>query len=126
MLGLGTALVYPTLLAAVGDIAHRTWRAASVGVHRSWRDAGFAVGALLTGLIADMAGAPTAICAAAVLTAASGVVVVVRMSETLRRPPSTAYLTGSCAVSPSPQGGTPAAAGRRHDPGQPRTTRKSR
>jgi MFS family permease len=86
VLGVGTALVYPTLLAAVGDVAHPTWRAASVGVYRLWRDAGFAVGALLTGLIADLAGARTAIWTVASLTAASGLVVAVRMRETLRQP----------------------------------------
>jgi MFS family permease len=82
-LGAGTALVYPTLLAAVGDVAHPTWRAASVGVYRLWRDAGFAIGALLTGVIADLAGAAAAIWTVAVLTAASGVIVVTRMRETL-------------------------------------------
>ena len=87
-LGAGTALVYPTLLAAVGDVAHPSWRAASVGVYRLWRDAGFAVGALLTGAIADLAGAPAAIWTVAVLTAASGIVVAVRMRETLRRAPA--------------------------------------
>jgi MFS family permease len=81
-LGAGTALVYPTLLAAVGDVAHPTWRAAAVGVYRLWRDAGFAVGALLTGVIADHAGADAAIWTVAALTATSGLVVGVRMRET--------------------------------------------
>ena len=85
VLGLGTALVYPTLLAAIGDVAHPSWRAASVGVYRLWRDAGFAVGALLTGVVADLAGAPTAIMTVAALTAASGLVVMVRMAETRQR-----------------------------------------
>jgi MFS family permease len=85
LLGAGTALVYPTLLAAVGDVAHPTWRAAAVGVYRLWRDAGFAVGALLTGVIADSVGADAAIWTVAALTAASGAIVVVRMRET-RRP----------------------------------------
>ena len=49
--GAGTAMVYPTLLAAVGDVAHPSWRASAVGVYRSWRDTGFAVGALLAGLV---------------------------------------------------------------------------
>jgi MFS family permease len=84
-LGAGTALVYPTLLAAVGDVAHPTWRAAAVGVYRLWRDAGFAVGALLTGVIADSIGADAAIWTVAGLTAASGATVAVRMRET-RRP----------------------------------------
>ncbi|MGN7147421.1 MFS transporter [Arthrobacter sp. SAFR-179] len=79
VLGLGTAMVYPTLLAAVGDVAHPVWRARSVGVYRLWRDGGFAVGALLSGVLADLYGIPAAIAAVAVLTAASGVVVAVRM-----------------------------------------------
>lgn len=79
VLGLGTAMVYPTLLAAIGDVAHPAWRARSVGVYRLWRDGGFAVGALLSGVLADLYGIPAAIAAVAVLTAASGVVVAVRM-----------------------------------------------
>lgn len=79
LLGTGTAMVYPALLAAIGDVAHPTWRARSVGVYRLWRDGGFAVGALLSGLLADTYGIPAAIAAVAVLTAASGVVVAVRM-----------------------------------------------
>jgi MFS family permease len=79
VLGLGTAMVYPTLLAAIGDVAHPAWRARSVGVYRLWRDGGFAVGALLSGVLADFYGIPAAIAAVAVLTAASGAVVAVRM-----------------------------------------------
>ncbi|MGN8129660.1 MFS transporter [Paenarthrobacter sp. 22069] len=79
VLGLGTALVYPTLLAAIGDVAHPAWRARSVGVYRLWRDGGFAVGALLSGVLADLYGIPAAVAAVAVLTAASGAVVAVRM-----------------------------------------------
>lgn len=81
-LGIGTAMVYPTLLAAIGDIAHPTWRARSVGVYRLWRDGGFAVGALLAGVLADLVSIEAAIYAVAALTAASGVVVIVRMNET--------------------------------------------
>jgi MFS family permease len=81
-LGVGTALVYPTLLAAIGDVAHPSWRARSVGVYRLWRDSGFAVGAVLAGLVADVFSVDTAIWAVALLTAASGVVVAVRMYET--------------------------------------------
>ena len=84
LLGVGTAMVYPTLLAAVGDVAHPAWRARSVGVYRLWRDGGFAVGALLTGLIADAFGILTAIWVVAALTAVSGLVVAVRMYETRR------------------------------------------
>ena len=87
LLGAGTALVYPTLLAAVGDVAHPAWRARAVGVYRLWRDGGFAVGALLSGVIADAFGIRAAIWVVAGLTAASAVVVPVRMYETLHRPP---------------------------------------
>ena len=85
LLGVGTALVYPTLLAAVGDLAQPRWRASAVGVYRFWRDAGFALGAILTGIIADLANATTAIWTVAVLTAISGTVVAVRMQETHHR-----------------------------------------
>jgi MFS family permease len=81
-LGFGTALVYPTLLAAVADVAEPSWRGSAVGVYRLWRDLGFAVGAILIGLVADAAGMSAAILLVAVLTAASGVVVFVRMRET--------------------------------------------
>ena len=82
VLGVGTAMVYPTLLAAISDVAHPNWRASAVGVYRLWRDAGFAVGALLAGLVADIAGLEAAVWVVAVLTAVSGVVVAVRMYET--------------------------------------------
>jgi len=81
-LGAGTAMVYPTLLAAIGDVAHPTWRARSVGIYRLWRDAGFAVGALLAGILADLVSIEAAIYAVAGLTVASGFVVIVRMYET--------------------------------------------
>ena len=84
MLGAGTAMVYPTLLAAVGDVAHPAWRARSVGVYRLWRDAGFAVGALLAGILADLFSITAAIWAVAALTALSGLVVATRMYETHR------------------------------------------
>ena len=82
LLGIGTAMVYPTLLAAIGDVAHPGWRASAVGVYRLWRDTGFAVGALLAGAIADRFGMPAAIWVVAALTAASGIVVLIRMYET--------------------------------------------
>ena len=82
LLGAGTAMVYPTLLATIGDVAHPTWRARSVGIYRLWRDSGFAVGALLAGVLADLISIEAAIYAVAALTAASGLVVVVRMYET--------------------------------------------
>jgi MFS family permease len=95
MLGAGTAMVYPTLLAVVGDVSHPTWRARAVGVYRLWRDGGFAVGALLAGLIADAFGIKTAIWAVATLTAVSAAVVAVRMYETLTQ-------RTSAKASPSP------------------------
>ena len=95
VLGAGTAMVYPTLLAAIGDVAHPAWRARSVGIYRLWRDAGFAVGALMAGLLADLVSIEAAIYAVAALTALSGLVVIVRMYET--HPERTA--TGS-ATSP--------------------------
>jgi MFS family permease len=85
LLGAGTAMVYPTLLAAIGDVAHPAWRARSVGVYRLWRDGGFAVGALAAGLLADAYGIPIAIWVIAALTAASGLLVAMRMYETHAR-----------------------------------------
>jgi MFS family permease len=81
-LGAGTAMVYPTLLAAIGDVAHPGWRARSIGVYRLWRDTGFAIGALLAGVVADLVSVPAAINTVAVLTGLSGIVVAVRMYET--------------------------------------------
>ena len=81
LLGLGTAMVYPTLLAAIGDVAHPSWRASSVGVYRLWRDLGYAVGAFLAGLCADAMGLRSAIWLVAAITFGSGVVVSIRMRE---------------------------------------------
>ncbi|RPF37286.1 MFS transporter [Streptomyces sp. TLI_185] len=86
LLGVGTALVYPTLLAVIGDVAHPAWRARAVGVYRLWRDGGFAVGALLAGILADAYGLTTAVWTVAALTAVSGLVVATRMYETHPRP----------------------------------------
>jgi len=83
LLGLGTALVYPTLLAAISDVAHPDWRASAVGVYRLWRDSGYAIGALLAGIIADLLGVGFAIGVVGVLTFLSGVVVAMVMRETL-------------------------------------------
>jgi MFS family permease len=80
--GAGTAMAYPTLIAAVGDVAHPTWRGAAVGVYRLWRDIGFAVGAVLAGALADLYSVTTAIAVVAAITAASGLDVAVRMRET--------------------------------------------
>lgn len=95
LLGLGTAMVYPTLLAAIGDVAHPAWRARAVGAYRLWRDGGFAVGAILAGILADLFGIRFAITAVALLTAASGVVVAIRMYETHHR----------TVAAPTPMGG---------------------
>jgi MFS family permease len=81
LLGVGTAMVYPTLLAVIGDVAHPSWRASAVGVYRLWRDAGFAFGALLAGVIADSFGMSAAIWVVAGLTATSGLIAFVRMYE---------------------------------------------
>lgn len=85
LLGIGTAMVYPTLLASIGDIAHPTWRASGVGVYRLWRDLGYAVGALLAGVAADLMGLTGAMWIVAALTFASGSWVAFRMNETLVR-----------------------------------------
>jgi MFS family permease len=85
VLGLGTAMVYPTLLATIADVADPVWRGSAIGVYRLWRDLGFAIGALVAGVIADQLGMPAAIVAVAALTAGSGIVVLVRMRETLVR-----------------------------------------
>ena len=82
LLGVGTAMVYPTLLAAVGDVAHPAWRASAVGVYRFWRDLGYAVGALLAGITADLFGLSAAMWLVAAMTFASGLIVAIRMSET--------------------------------------------
>ena len=81
-LGVGTAMVYPTLLAAIGDVAAPSWRGSAVGVYRFWRDLGYAVGALVAGALADAFGLAPAIAAIGGLTALTGVLVAVRMPET--------------------------------------------
>jgi MFS family permease len=87
LLGTGTAMVYPTLLAAIADVAHPAWRARAVGVYRLWRDGGFAVGALLAGVLADAYGIRTATAVIAAITAGSGLLVAARMYETHRPAP---------------------------------------
>jgi len=89
--GLGTAMVYPTLLAAITDHTHPTWRATSLGVYRFWRDLGYAVGALLSGAVADFVGLGAAIHLVAALTAASGLVV----AWAMRKPRSAAITVGA-------------------------------
>jgi MFS family permease len=83
LLGIGTAMVYPTLLAAIGDVARPAWRASAVGVYRLWRDLGYAVGAVFAGVTADLFGVAGAMWLVAALTFASGLVGAVRMRETL-------------------------------------------
>jgi predicted MFS family arabinose efflux permease len=88
-------MVYPTLLAAIADVAHPSWRASAVGVYRSWPDLGFAIGALLAGVVADRLGLSAAIWLVAAITAFSGLVVAPRVYET-RRPSAPSH------VSPAP------------------------
>ncbi len=83
LLGVGTAMVYPTLLAAIGDVVDPLVRASSVGVYRLWRDSGYAFGALLSGIVAHALGQDAAIAVVAALTLGSGAIVAVRMRETL-------------------------------------------
>lgn len=85
LLGLGTAMVYPTLLATIGDVAHPSWRASSVGVYRLWRDSGYAIGALISGIIADSFGVSAAIWFVTGLTFLSGVITALRQAETLQK-----------------------------------------
>jgi MFS family permease len=87
LLGIGTAMVYPTLLAAIGDVAAPPWRASSVGVYRLWRDLGYALGALLAGFTADVLGLAGAMWVIAAITCASGLVAAVRLRETLQHAP---------------------------------------
>jgi MFS family permease len=83
LLGVGTAMVYPTLIAAVSDASHPTWRARSLSVYRFWRDMGYAIGALAAGIIADFFGAAWAIASIGALTFASGSVVAFVMRENI-------------------------------------------
>lgn len=85
LLGVGTAMVYPTLLASIGDVAHPSWRASAVGVYRLWRDLGYAAGAIIAGVVADLFGLSNAALAIAGLTFVSGTVVAGRMTETRKR-----------------------------------------
>jgi MFS family permease len=87
LLGVGTALVYPTLLAAVGDVARPEWRGSAIGVYRFWRDAGYAAGAIAAGVLSDSIGMAGAVGAVGALTMLSGVLVAVRMPETLHAGP---------------------------------------
>ena len=99
LLGVGTAMVYPTLLAAIGDVAHPSWRASAVGVYRLWRDSGYAVGALVAGVTADLFGISAAIWLVAIITLVSGLVVALRMQETriLERKRESKSKIGNCS-----------------------------
>ncbi len=88
LLGIGTAMVYPTLLAVVGDVAHPSWRGSAIGLYRFWRDSGYVVGALLAGALADAYGMTAAIVTVGCLTLASGLLAAVRMPETLKSAPA--------------------------------------
>jgi len=90
-------MVYPTLLAAVGDVAHPTWRASAVGVYRLWRDGGYAIGALMAGGFADVFGMRRAIGAVGALTIRSGPMVETVMYETCRDPVASASGSGVLA-----------------------------
>ena len=81
LLGVGTAMVYPALLAAVSDVAHPNWRASSLGVYRFWRDMGYAIGALMAGIVGSYFGLMWAVHIAGILTFISGIVVWIRMKE---------------------------------------------
>lgn len=83
LLGVGTAMVYPALLAAVSDAAHPSWRASSLGVYRFWRDIGYAVGALMAGIVGNFFGLMWAVHIAGIITLLSGIVVWIKMKETL-------------------------------------------
>jgi MFS family permease len=97
VLGLGTAMVYPTLLAAIGDVAHPSWRASTVGVYRLWRDLGYAAGALVAGVAADRLGLAGAMWIVAGLTFVSGIGVAVRMREAMAPPTAAAQPVRSVA-----------------------------
>jgi MFS family permease len=94
LLGIGTAMVYPTLLAAIGDVAHPSWRASAVGVYRFWRDLGYAIGAVLAGVTADVFGLATAMWVIAALTVVSGAVSATRMAETMPGSPASSRPVG--------------------------------
>jgi MFS family permease len=87
LLGIGTAMVHPTLLAAISDASHPTWRARSLSIYRFWRDLGYAVGALLAGVIGDAFGLAWAIAAIGVLTFLSGLATMIFMHETISTKP---------------------------------------
>ena len=86
LLGVGTAMVYPTLLAVIGDVAHPAWRGRAVGIYRVWRDLGYAAGAIMGGIIADLMGMHAAVWTAAAVSGLSTMIVAGRMYETHQSP----------------------------------------
>src|SRR2546422_11024048 len=128
LMGIGTALVYPTLLATVSEVAHPDWRASAVGVYRLWRDSGYAVGALAAGLLADAFSLPLAIAAIAALTLASGVVVAAGRDPTLPGlggpAVSEAAAVPAGAPPPPPGGGRPTVPRERRPPSGPPASRR--
>jgi MFS family permease len=98
LLGVGTAMVYPTLLAVVGDVAQPSWRGSAVGLYRLWRDSGYVVGALMAGALADVYGMAAAIVSVGCLTLAAGFLAAVRMPETLHATSSTRHRAERSAV----------------------------
>lgn len=83
LLGIGTAMVYPALLAAVSDTANPNWRASSLGVYRFWRDMGYAIGALMAGIVGNFFGLEWAVHIAGIITLISGIIVWIKMKETI-------------------------------------------
>jgi MFS family permease len=120
LLGAGTAMVYPALLAAVGDRAHPAWRATSVGVYRTWRDLGYAIGAFMAGLVAGAFELVWAVHAATVVTFVAGIVAWRTMTETVphRRPRHDSKHTAKCKLKPRAPHAGRAAEGARRQPGQ--------
>jgi hypothetical protein len=101
---MGTALAYPTLLAAVGDRAHPAWRSSAVGTYRLWRDLGYPVGALLAGGAADLLGAGGAIWLVAAVTFASGALAFRLMAQVRQRGPATEGRSAATTASPAASG----------------------
>jgi MFS family permease len=99
--GIGTAMVYPTLLAAISDVARPEWRATTMGVYRFWRDLGYAIGALISGIVADLLGMRAAIEVVAALTLISGLHVAIRMRETLAAQQTKVSISAETSVAKS-------------------------
>ncbi|MGE5701162.1 MAG: MFS transporter [Clostridia bacterium] len=82
LLGIGTAMVYPTLAAVISDVAEPSWRATSLGIFRFWRDSGYAAGAFLAGIVADLLNVEWAIGLVALIPFAAGWLSAIRLKET--------------------------------------------